>query len=60
MNRALSIKNWSEGGNNYVLKGNPINKWVGFQQTVLQDLSETFGDNFYIVIWTEEHNENDY
>jgi len=60
MNRALNIKNWTNGGNNYVLKGNPKNKWVGFQQTVLSDLFETFDDNFNIVIWTDEQNENDY
>jgi len=60
MNRALGIKSWTNGGNNYVLKGNPINKWVGFQQTVLKELSEKFNDNFNIVIWTDEQNENDY
>jgi len=60
MNRALNIKNWSEGGNNYVLKGNPKNKWVGFQETVLAELSKKFGNNFNIVIWTDELDENDY
>ncbi len=60
MNRALNIKNWSEGGNNYVLKGNPKNKWVGFQETVLSALSKSFGDKFNIVIWTDEQNEDDY
>jgi hypothetical protein len=60
MNRALDIKNWGEGGNNYVLKGNQKNKWVGFQETVLNHLSETFGDNFNIVIWTDRNNDNDY
>jgi len=60
MNRALSIKNWIEGGNNYVLKGNIKNKWVGFQQTVLKELVEKFNDNFNIVIWTDEQDEDDY
>ncbi len=60
MNRALNIKNWDDGGNNYVLKGNPKNKWVGFQETVLIELSQFFGDNFNIVIWTDEQNEDDY
>ena len=60
MNRALSIKNWINGGNNYVLKGNPKNKWVGFQQTVLKELSEKFNDNFNIIIWIDEQNEDDY
>lgn len=60
MNRALNIKNWDDGGNNYVLKGNPKNKWVGFQESVLIELSQTFDDNFNIVIWTDEQNEDDY
>ena len=60
MNRALNIKNWNDGGNNYVLKGNPKNKWVGFQESVLIELSQTFDDNFNIVIWTDEQNEDDY
>lgn len=60
MNRALNIKNWSDGGNNYVLKGNPRNKWVGFQESVLFQLIKTYGDNFNIIIWTDETNEDDY
>jgi len=60
MNRALDIKNWKDGGNNYVLKGNPKNKWIGFQETVLRQLSEAFNNNFNIVIWTDENNESDY
>ena len=50
MNKALTTKNWTDGGNNYVLKGNSKNKWVGFQQTVLSDLIKIFNDNFNIVI----------
>jgi putative restriction endonuclease len=60
MNKALDIKNWSDGGRNYVLKGNPKNKWVGFQETVLTDLRNDFDDNFNIVIWTDIQNEFDY
>jgi len=60
MNRALNIKNWKDGGNSYVLKGNPNNKWVGFQEKVLSELSKTFNNNFNIVIWTDEQNEDDY
>jgi putative restriction endonuclease len=60
MNRALDIKNWDDGGNNYVLKGNLKNKWVGFQEKVLIDLSVNFNDEFNIVIWTDRNNENDY
>lgn len=60
MNRALTIKNWNDGGNNYVLKGNSKNKWVGFQEKVLVELISKFDDNFNIVIWTDENNENDY
>ena len=60
MNRALNIKNWIDGGNNYILKGNPKNKWVGFQGTVLSDLQKKFGNNFNVIIWIDEKNENDY
>jgi len=60
MNRALNIKNWKEGGNSYILKGNPKNKWVGFQQTVITQLREKFNDNFHLVIWTDRNDENDY
>ena len=60
MNAALNIKNWDEGGNNYVLKGNPKNKWAGFQKTVLFKLSEAFGDDFNIIIWTDKEKESDY
>jgi predicted restriction endonuclease len=60
MNRALDIKNWTEGGNNYVLKASAHNKWSGFQESVIIDLSNNFDDNFNIVIWTDEQNEDDY
>ena len=58
MNKALFIKNWNKGGNSYVLKGNPKNKWVGFQETVINHLTNTFED-FNIVIWTDKEDEND-
>lgn len=60
MNNALSIKNWNQDGNNYVLKGNVKNKWVGYQKTVLDNLQERFGDDFNIVIWTDPDNMDDY
>lgn len=60
MNRALGIKNWGDGGNNYILKGNPKNKWAGFQETILTELSETYNDDFNIVIWTDENVDDDY
>ena len=60
MNQALNIKNWSDEGNNYVLKASSDNKWCGFQDSVISKLTESFNDNFNIVIWTNEHNENDY
>ena len=60
MNRALDIKNWGDSGNNYVLKASADNKWSGFQDSVITKLTASFGDNFNIVIWTDEQNENDY
>ena len=60
MNRALNIKNWTDGGNNYVLKATANNKWSGFQESVITRISTSFGDDFNIVIWTDEQNEDDY
>ena len=60
MNRALDIKNWPDGGNNYVLKASADNKWCGFQDSVITKLTNSFGDIFNIVIWTDEKNEDDY
>lgn len=60
MNRALDIKNWTDGGNNYVLKASANNKWSGFQESVIIDLSNTFNDDFNIVIWSDEQKDNDY
>ncbi len=60
MNRALDIKNWSDGGNSYVLKASADNKWSGFQDSVITKLTTSFGDNFNIVIWSDQENENDY
>ena len=59
MNRALNIKNWNKGGNSYVLKGNPKNKWVGFRETVIDQLRLKF-TNFNIVIWTDKNEPDDY
>ena len=60
MNKALNIKNWNKGGNSYVLKGNPKNKWVGFQESVIDELIEKFNDKFNLVIWTNKEVEDDY
>lgn len=60
MNAALNIKNWSAGGNSYVLKGNPKNQWCGFQVSVIEELKSRFGNQFNIVIWIDKNIENDY
>ncbi|PVY44084.1 HNH endonuclease [Pontibacter virosus] len=60
MNRALDIKNWSDGGNNYVLKAGAENKWCGFQDSVIYKLITSFGDKFNIVIWSDQQNDDDY
>ncbi|TXE10261.1 HNH endonuclease [Algoriphagus aquimarinus] len=60
MNRALEFKNWSDGGNNYVLKASANNKWSGFQDSVISKLSIKFGLSFNIVIWTDSDSESDY
>lgn len=60
MNRALLIKNWREGGNNYILKGNSESKWIGYQESVIKGMIAKFGDDFNIVIWSNQWDENDY
>ncbi|MGE0931312.1 HNH endonuclease [Peijinzhouia sedimentorum] len=60
MNRALDIKNHTDGGNNYVLRASSKNKWSGFQESVISKLSAYFGDKFNIVIWTDVKEEADY
>lgn len=60
MNQALNLKNWTDGGNNYILKASSNNKWSGFQNSVIEKLITLFDDKFNIVIWTDEKNENDY
>lgn len=60
MNKALYVKNWISGGNNYVLRGNPKNRWVGFQEKVLKKLIENYGYDFNIVIWTNDYEEHDH
>jgi putative restriction endonuclease len=45
MNRALDIKNWTDGGDNYVLKASSENKWAGFQEPIINKLFSHFGDD---------------
>lgn len=60
MNRALNIKNYTDGGNNYVLKASADNKWSGFQKSVIDKLLIAFNDDFNLVICSNEQNEDDY
>lgn len=62
MNKALSFSNWNtgSGGNHYRLKATSHNKWVGFQETVIKRLKATFGDNFFLVIYGDANNDNDF
>ena len=50
--------NYTEGGNNYVARAEAENHWVGFAQSVVNSLIESYGDNFnFIVYWHNKHNE---
>lgn len=60
MNKAKEFENWRRGGNHYVLRATSDNKWVGFQETVINALQSKFKDDFYLVIWTDENKENDF
>lgn len=60
MNKALNIKNWTGGGNSYVLNSNSTSQWTGFQQTVIERLKVEFGLEFNIVIWSNSADDNYY
>lgn len=60
MNKALNLKNWNRGGNHYVLNATSSNRWVGFQETVIEKLKTKFGDDFFLVIQTNRNKEDDY
>lgn len=60
MNKALGLINWDRGGRYYVLKATSFDKWVGFEESVINKLRSKFGDKFFIVIWTDESKEYDF
>lgn len=60
MNKALNLKNWKIGGEYYVLRATSFNKWVGFQETAIEELKQKFGDDFFIVICSDESIEDDF
>lgn len=43
--------NWRDGGNNYVLKGDSQNRWVGFNRNTIEYLKSKFGQHFNLIIW---------
>ena len=60
MNYALTLTNWKEGGNNYVKRAASRNRWVGFQESVVERLKSHFGENFFLVLWGAREEDNDY
>jgi predicted HNH restriction endonuclease len=60
MNKALIFKNWNRGGRYYLLNATSDNKWVGFQESVIEKLQTKFGDEFFLLIWTDRDKENDF
>lgn len=60
MNKALELENWKTGGNHYIKRARSKNKWVGFQESVINTLRSKFDDDFYLVILTNEDKENDF
>lgn len=50
--------NYTEGGNNYVARAEAENHWVGFAQSVVNSLIESYGDNFnFLIYWHNKYNE---
>lgn len=43
--------NWKSGGNNYILKADSPNRWVGFEKSIIDKLKKDFSNNFYLIIW---------
>jgi predicted HNH restriction endonuclease len=60
MNKALTFKNWNRGGRYYLLNATSDIKWTGFQESVIEKLQAKFGDEFFLVIWTDREKENDF
>ncbi len=51
--------NWNENGNNYILKADSGNRWVGFNKSVIDQLQEKHKNKFNLVIWGTK-SEKDY
>ena len=50
--------NYTNGGNNYVAKGEAENHWVGFAQSIVNSLINSYGDNFnFIIYWHNKQRE---
>ena len=60
VNKALSLPNWKQGGKYYRLKATANNKWVGFQESVIRRLQTAYGNEFFLVIWSDKNKENDF
>jgi len=60
MNYARTLTNWRDGGNNYVKRAASRNKWVGFQESIIEKLRLNFGDDFFLVLWGADEEDNDY
>ena len=60
MNKACTLQNWKHGGKHYVLNATSHNQWVGFQETVIDKLKKKFGNEFYLVVWGNKQEENDF
>lgn len=60
MNSALTFTNWDRGGRYYLLNATSGNKWIGFQESVMDKLRAKFGDDFFLVIWSDKNKEKDF
>jgi len=59
-NKALSFRNHDKGGRYYVKNATSPTKWTGFEASVIEKLKKSFGVDFFLVIWTDEQEENDF
>ena len=60
MNKAYTFLNWDKEGNHYRKKANAPNKWTAFEESVINRLKSRFGKDFFLVIWTDSSNDDDF
>ena len=57
----LQQLNYTNGCNNYIVRGEASNHWVGFSELIIGKLKNKFGENFNLIIyWHNKSNDIEY